>query len=228
MVPPSDHWQLRENVLFVHMSCDSVLSSCRLVTTFALLSLKSQQFAHFYKITIFQIQTHTSFHFFHVRSPTKTHLRYFHATTCSPQRPTAITTDICDRFMSQCAQENQVSQRTFAEFQVSQRTFAMFWSNVASLKSHNGHLRVSSLTTYICGVFSFPTSQRLQLPDATFSNISALATSRCTGAGWCFQFGANISWGCVFMDALRRRGGRVMHEEFRCDLHTQSCVFVSV
>ena len=35
-------------------------------TTFALLSLKSQQFAHFYKITIFAIQTHTSFQSFHV------------------------------------------------------------------------------------------------------------------------------------------------------------------
>ena len=195
-----------------------------------MISLKSQQFAYVYKITICPIQTHISFQSFHVRmcspqrqiavsifschnvltkktlshnghlrpsSPTKTHLRYFHATTCSPQRPTAITTDICDRFMSQCAQENQVSQRTSAEFQVSQRTFAMFWSNIASLKSHNGHLRVSSLTTYICGVFSFPTSHRLQLPDATFSNISVLATSRCTGAGWCFQFGANISWVCV-------------------------------
>ena len=46
-------------------SYDSVLSSCRLVTTFALLSLKSQQFAHFYKITIFSIQTHTSFQSFH-------------------------------------------------------------------------------------------------------------------------------------------------------------------
>ena len=81
---------------------------------------------------------------------------------------------ICDNLFG------SAKQRTFATLHVQQiASFKSHNGHLRSLKSHNGHLRVSSLTTDICGVFSFPTSQRLQLPDATFSNISVLATPRC-------------------------------------------------
>ena len=80
-------------MLFVHMSYDS----CRLVTTFALLSLKSQQFAHFYKITIFSIQTHTSFQSFHRHERSRRLQRATNLTSFSRAH------DMCGHVRAACA-----------------------------------------------------------------------------------------------------------------------------